>query len=176
VDYYNANRETHFKQEQKTSFLLIEIPKGDDAGAALQKAQKVLQEAKSGKDFLQCINEYSEGVKDKTGGLWETKDPQSFAAPYNAIAAKLDAMSVNDVSEIIDGGSRFFIVKLLENKKGGYIAVEDVQQDIEKHLKGIKRKEQMEKMLRELFEQADITGLEGFMQYCIRQAYLRTRG
>jgi len=175
VDFYAENKDEKFKREPKVSFLLIDILKGDDSQAALETAKKALEDAKSGKDFAQCVTEYSQGVKAKTGGLWETKDPTSFAAPYDAITKVIDDMYVGQIGDIIDADGHFFIVKLVENTKAGYIPFEDQQEDIEKYLKSVKRREQMDKLLKELFEQADIMGLEGFLQYCVQQTYIRAR-
>ncbi len=174
-DYYNANKDEVFKQEPKVSFLLIHLIKGNAPQQALETAKKALEEARSGKDFAQCVSEYSQGIKAKIGGLWETTDPSSFVAPYDAVAKAVDGMRVGEVGDIIDTDGHLFIVKLLENTKSGYASFEEHQEDIERYLKSVKRKEQMDKLLKELFEQADITGLEGFLQYCVQQTYIRAR-
>ena len=174
IEFYNSNKEEKFKREPKTKFLLIDILKEDSPQKAMEKAQKAFEDIKSGKEFEDCVVEYSEGVKAKRGGLWETADPSSLISPYNHVIAEIDQMENGDVSGIIETEGHFFIVKLIENTKGGYIPFTGVQEDIERYLQNAERKEQMDKLLSDLFEQADITGLEGFLQYCIQQVYLRS--
>ncbi len=174
-DFYESRKEDEFKRQPKVSFLLIDILKGDDPEQAGETAKKVLDEIRGGKDFALCISEYSQGIKARTGGLWEATDLSSFNAPYNTIAESIESMSAGQVSDIIETDGHFFIAKVVENTRAGYLTFEAQQEDIEKYLKSVKRKEQMDKLLGELFDQADIMGLEGFLQYCIQQTYLRAR-
>jgi peptidyl-prolyl cis-trans isomerase SurA len=173
--FYQENKEEEFRREPKTQFLLIDIRKNDDPAGAMETAAKALAQIKEGEDFAECVAQYSQGIKAKLGGLWETSDPSSLISPYDQVVEKFDRMKEGEVSEIIDTGEHLFIVKLIEHTKAGYIPFSSVQQRIERYLQNLKRKEQTNELIAELFEEADITGLEGFLQYCIRQIYIRGR-
>jgi parvulin-like peptidyl-prolyl isomerase len=172
LSFYNQNKE-EFKREPKTEFQLIHIRKDDDKVKALETAQKALQDIEEGKDFTACVESYSQGIKAASGGLWQTADPSSFIPPYDRVVEAIADMREGEVSGVIDADEHIFIVKLLENTEAGYIPFKDVQKDIKQYIETQHRREQVEKLLEELFEQANIPGLEGFLQYCIQQIYIR---
>jgi parvulin-like peptidyl-prolyl isomerase len=173
LEFYEENKDEKFKREPRTRFLLIDIRKEGQPQKAMERAQKALEEIKSGREFADCVADYSQGIKAKSGGLWETSEPSSLISPYDQVVKTFEAMEEGQFSGIIETDENLFIVKLLENTTGGYIPFVSVQEDIEKYLKASQRREDMNELLSDLFEQADITGLEGFLQYCVGQIYVR---
>ena len=175
LEFYNANKEESFKQKPNTEFLLIHVREAKDGLSPQEIALAAIEDLKKGKDFAECVELYSQGIKANTGGLWQTAEPASLITPYDKVVEAIEGMRVGEVSGIIEAGEHLFIVKLLENTKAGYIPLSQVQKDIKQAIVSGRRREKVDNLLAELFEQADIKGLDGFMQYCLQQIYIRGR-
>ncbi len=80
-----------------------------------QKAEKVLAEAKDGKDFAGLAKEYSEdpGSKDN-GGLYEDFERGRMVKPFNDASFSLPIGAISDLVETQFG---FHIIKIIDRKK-----------------------------------------------------------
>lgn len=83
-DYYNKNHDRYVDPEKRRArHILINIAGGDDA-AALKKAQAVLAEAQSGKDFSELARKYSQDSGSaKQGGDLGWAERSAFVGPFS---------------------------------------------------------------------------------------------
>lgn len=182
IALYNELKDENFKINEKAKFQLIDITADStspDRPATKEDARKLAQQvsmrARSGEDFASLIEKYSQGPKAKIGGIWKTSGAGSLVAPYDKVDQKVDAMKVGKVSGAIESSDHFFIVKLLEKQTAGYVPFEDVQQKIENRVRMLKNKQQVDMLVEKLLRQANIGGIEGFLEYCLKQTYIKAR-
>lgn len=172
-DFYEAKKEESFKLTSKYEFELIHIP--PTAENASELATEAYNAVKGGMNFSQAVKKYSQGAKAKIGGIWQTEDPSSFASPFDVLAEAIAKTEKGNVSQIFEKNGNYFILKLNEKNVGGYLAFDDVQNQIENYIKALKRSEKMDAIMKELFDKAKISEANDFIEYCIHQAYLRSK-
>ncbi len=175
---YEALKDDKFKVEAKLAFQVIDLKVNtslDNRKEIFEQARKIRMKVQAGDDFAQLVKEYSTGVKAATGGNWQTSSPDSLNPPYDAVAKEAAKTKAGEIGNIVETKNNIFIVKTLENSPASYIAFDDVSAEIEKRLFAMKRQQEAEKLLYEMFKEANISGLDGFINYCIRETYLRSR-
>ncbi len=175
---YEALKQDKFKIEAKLKFQVIDLKidasAGKDKETLIKQAKEILSKAKAGEDFTELVKKYSAGVKASNGGIWQTSSADSLNPPYDAVAKEASKTKVGEIGSIVETENNIFIVKTLENSPAGYIAFDDVSAEIERRLFAMKRQQEAEKLLYEMFKEANIVGLDGFINYCIRETYLRS--
>jgi parvulin-like peptidyl-prolyl isomerase len=181
LDYYDKVKDQRFVWDSTLKFSLIDIvPEQlevasnetvDKQAAAMQVAKDLVHRIRSGQDFADIARQYSHGHRAIMGGQWREVTKGSLASPYDVIEKKAENMHQGQVSDPIKADGHIFIVKLHEKRKGGVEKFEKVQPQLEAELKFQRKREKWEKMVTDLIDQANIADLEGFIEYCIRQAY-----
>ncbi|AQQ10465.1 peptidylprolyl isomerase [Sedimentisphaera cyanobacteriorum] len=171
-EFYEENKDDKFKIEPEYKFTLIHIP--ESAENADKKASLANLALEGGMSFSDAVEKFSGGPKASQGGKWETSDPSSFAEPYDAIAEELKKLEEGQISDVIENNGNFFIVKVDKKQQAGFKKLSQVQDDIEEFIRMKRRSEKMNNILKELFEQAKISEANGFIEFCIRQAYSRS--
>lgn len=180
ISLYNQLKEENFKVEASAEFQLIDIkpvPEEANRPATKEEARKLAQQvatrAMAREDFDALIEKYSQGPKAQIGGKWQTSGSDSLAAPYDAVDRKVAIMKAETTSGVLESGEHFFIVKLLKKQSAGYIPFEEVQQKIEDRVRLMKNKQQVDTLVEKLIRQANISGIEGFLEYCLQHTYMR---
>jgi peptidyl-prolyl cis-trans isomerase SurA len=132
-EYYKQHRD-EFTSKEKIKVRLIMIPsRADTANAAAQKslAEEVLGQLAGGADFAQVAQTYSADSSRDLGGDWGWIERKTLAAPLEKIAF---SMPVGRVSNIIEYGGNYYILKI-EAKEGGVTrSLAEVRPEIEKKL------------------------------------------
>ncbi|OXU15213.1 peptidyl-prolyl cis-trans isomerase [Sedimentisphaera salicampi] len=170
--FYENNKEDKFKVEPEYKFTLIHVPESEENAEKKASLAKLAIEGEM--SFADAVEKFSGGIKASQGGKWETSDPSSFAQPYNVLAEELKNLEEGEISEVIENNGNFFVVKLDKKQEAGYQKLSEVQDEIEKFIRMKRRSEKMNNILKELFEQAKISEANGFIEFCIRQAYVRS--
>ncbi len=87
----------------------------DEKQAILKKMEKILAEAKSGKDFGQLANKYSEDPGSNTnGGLYEDFERGAMVGPFDEASF---TVPVGEISGIVETRYGYHILKVLNRKK-----------------------------------------------------------
>jgi hypothetical protein len=111
-DYVSENAASYVGKRVSGIQLPYGTDGGDDAETARAKADAALARIRAGEDFAQVADEYNAaGTTDAGGdmgwGVAETLPEEGAAA--------LETMSVGDVSEVIDAGSAFLVLKVTDS-------------------------------------------------------------
>jgi len=173
IDYYDQLRSEKYHWEGYIEFRLIDIKTDQIApnNPAIEKAKQIVQMARGGHDFAKLAKEYSQGHKASVGGLWEKVTTGNLASPYDVIESQAQHMAINQISEPIKTDGHIFIIQLEDKKEAGSIPFDQVQDEIEADIKRIKKRVEFEKMYAKLLEQANISNMEGFVNYCVELAF-----
>ncbi|HDP98204.1 MAG TPA: hypothetical protein ENN22_03355 [bacterium] len=115
-----------------------------------QKMEKILAEAKSGKDFATLANNYSEDPGSNTrGGLYEDFEQGAMVEPFDRAAFSLP---VGEISDIVETQYGYHILKVLDRKKDTR-PYDQVRSELLKEVKNQKRKEVVPNFIEELKQQ-----------------------
>ena len=173
MEYYDQLGPEKYRWDGYIEFRLIDIKTDqvDPNHPAIEKARQIIQMARGGQDFGELAKKYSQGHRASAGGLWEKVTAGNLASPYDVIEKEAQGMVVNEISEPIKTDGHIFIIQLEDKKEAGSIPFEEVQDEIEADIKSIKRRVEFEKMYSKLLSQANISNMEGFINYCVELAF-----
>ena len=146
-DYYQANRDSKFRKpkEFKLRYISIRVPPGADAKQledARTRANRVVADARAGKDFAQLAKQYSDDPSAAKGGDlgWSTQGqlPPQLAKVFN--------MSKGEVSEVIETAGRLQVVKIEDSREEKTATLKDLTPEITRILKTEKGKREAVKV------------------------------
>ena len=144
TEFYTQNP-SQFQQGErvKASHILIAFPENADAAAktaAKTKAEGVLKEVKSGKDFaaLAKANSQDPGSAPNGGDLGFFQQGQ-MVPPFDAVAFKLAPGEISDLVETTFG---YHIIKIAEKSASRTMPLDDVRPQLEQYLEGQNRQMQ----------------------------------
>ena len=129
-DFYSKNRDRYVEPEKRrTRHILITIERGKDADA-LKKANEVLTEARSGKDFSELARKYSQdaGTARQGGDLGWNERNNGFAAAFNDAVF---AMSQDEIKGPVRTEFGYHIIRLDGIQAGKTKSYEDARAEIE---------------------------------------------
>jgi peptidyl-prolyl cis-trans isomerase D len=108
---YDDNRANYVLEERRRTRHIVIPVTGDDDAAALKKAEGVLAEARSGKDFAALAKQHSSDISAKDGGEIGFIEKKDFAGP---IGDTLFSMKVGDIAGPVKSQFGYHILKLEE--------------------------------------------------------------
>ena len=151
-DFYKQNPE-QFKEPERVraSHILISVPEGADAAARAQaktKAQQILKDVKSGKDFAALAKQNSQdpGSAVNGGDLGFFQQGQ-MVGPFNDTAFSLKPGAVSDLVETQFG---YHIIKVAEKQPGRTVPLEEVRPKVEQFLQHQNRESQTDEFVKSL--------------------------
>lgn len=166
-EYYEANRakykedDTYFARH--IYFRISDKSPADEVKRTMTTALMVLDEAKSGKDFIQLAKTYSEdpAARKDGGALGPFKKGDMLPELEQAVMA----MKPGDISDLVYTSAGFHIIKLEERKSGKLKPFESVKAEIEDLLYRKKSEERFNQWAKELRAQAsvEIKDLKGIL-------------
>ncbi|HXK30221.1 MAG TPA: SurA N-terminal domain-containing protein [Candidatus Binatia bacterium] len=146
-DYYQANRDSKFRKpkELKLRYVSIRVPPGADAKQqedARARADRVVAEARGGKDFAQLAKQFSDDASAAKGGDlgWAT---QGQLPPQ---LANVFGMAKGQVSDVIETTGRFQVVKVEDSREEKTATLKDLTSEITRSLKTEKGKREAAKV------------------------------
>jgi peptidyl-prolyl cis-trans isomerase C len=118
----------------RASHILIKVP--DDATAdvkaqALQKATKILKDARGGKDFAALAKEFSQDGSAAQGGDLGFFGPGQMVPQFSDAAFKLKPGSISDIVETQFG---YHIIKVTEKKPARTVSLDEVRPQLEQKM------------------------------------------
>jgi peptidyl-prolyl cis-trans isomerase D len=146
-DYYQANRDSKFRKpkELKLRYVSIRVPPDADAKQledARTRANRVVADARAGKDFAQLAKQYSDDPSAAKGGDlgWSTQGqlPPQLAKVFN--------MSKGEVSDVIETAGRLQVVKIEDSREEKTATLKDLTPEITRSLKTEKGKREAAKV------------------------------
>ena len=153
VDDFYAKNPDQFKEAERVraSHILIAFPDNADAAAKTQaraKAEQVLKDVKSGKDFVALAKEHSQdpGSAANGGDLGFFQQGQ-MVGPFNDAAFSLPPGTVSDLVETNFG---YHIIKVAEKQPGRTVPLAEVRPQVEEYLQNKTRDEQTDAFVESL--------------------------
>jgi peptidyl-prolyl cis-trans isomerase C len=158
ADFYMKNLEK-FKQAERVraSHILITVPQNADATTkqmARAKAEALLKDLKSGKDFATAARESSQDPGSAANGGDLGFFPQGQMVPAFDQAAF--ALKPGEMSELIETPFGFHIIKVAEKQPAKTVPLAEAKGQIEQYLLGQNRRTQTEAFVNELKAKAKI--------------------
>jgi parvulin-like peptidyl-prolyl isomerase len=132
-EYYKKHRAEFTAKEQVKLRMIMISGHADTGQAATQKAlaEEILGQLAGGADFERVAQTYSEDGTRDAGGDWGWIERKTLAAPLEKAAFN---MPVGRISNIIDYGGNYYILKVEERQGGTTRSLAEARPDIEKKL------------------------------------------
>lgn len=136
-DYYNANRLTKFTtpKQAKVRYIMVRLDPGADAKqkeAALDRANRIVAEARGGKNFAELAKKESQDPSAEKGGeigwLNQGQLPE-------ALDKQIFALAIGEISEPIETPVGFHIVKVEDIKEEKTLSLAEAKPVITRELK-----------------------------------------
>jgi peptidyl-prolyl cis-trans isomerase C len=133
--YYDTNAAQYLEPEQvKASHIIVLVEaeaSQEDKDAAQKKIADILTKANAGEDFAELAKEFSEGPSKDTGGDLGFFGRGQMVQAFEEAAF---AMSVGDISDIVETQFGYHIIKLTDRKEERQIPFEEAEAQIRKTL------------------------------------------
>jgi len=145
-EYYRANRDAKFRKpkELKLRYISMRVPPEADAKQqedVRARANRIMAEARAGKDFAQLAKRYSDDPTAAKGGDlgWSTQErlPPQLAGVFQ--------LAKGAVSDVIETAGRFQIVKVEDSREEKTATLKEVTPEINRILKTEKGKREAAK-------------------------------
>jgi len=178
-EYYDAVKDKIYQKEATITIRLIDIdiskvatePNTPAKKSANKLASEIAKKIKQNQDFAELANQYSNGYRASEGGLWDPVTPGSLAEPYDTLAVKANEMQIGDVTEHFQAGGHIFIMRLEDRQAESEIPLENVQMEIEQRIIEKRKVQVLNKVMDQIVQEAEISGIDAFAQYCVREIY-----
>lgn len=179
---YDELKYAYFSTPAMLQFRLIDIkaeeieltdPNDDPIKKARALADSLVSRICAGEDFAALAEQYSHGHRAAMGGLWEPRDPEGMAEPYDVLVQWAQKINVDEIAGPIpaDTPGRFFIMKLVDRKPKGYLPLPDVQDQVEQRIRFDRRLEDLKELEDEIGSEVRAADTDGFVDYCLEQLH-----
>jgi len=157
LEYYKANLQ-YFKEPEKVHVRHIFFKVDKNATPTKRtkvrkKAEQVLQLARSGEDFAELAQKYSEDPSASNGGDLGFFARGDMVKPFDETVFQLE---VGEISDLVETSHGYHIIKLEEKKKAGTQSFQQVAESIKNYLLQQKQAKAAGNYIEQLKEQADI--------------------
>ena len=182
-EYYENNKE-NFAIKGFVKYRLIDIdinklqltdPSQDRSEQGQKLADEIIAKVKAGEDFVGLVKEYSNGPWAYKGGLREQEKMESLRAPYDILIKMVDQLKPGQITKPVAKGGHIFIMKLEEKITPSVEPFENVQKKLEALIEYDRQKKAINKLNDKIIEQAKLTDLNRFIDFCLNQIYLKNK-
>ena len=147
-EYYQTNRDSKFHKpkEVKARYILVRVPAGADAkqkSDAQTRANRIVTEARAGKDFAQLAKQESEDSTAAKGGDIGWLTQAQLPAPLNKTVFSL---AKGETSNVIESSTGFHIVKVEDIRDEKTQSLKEATAEITRTLKVEKGKREAAKL------------------------------
>lgn len=180
IKCYNQMKEESFVIPAMIKIRLIDIQPAkleavDPNQSRQDQAKKLIFELlarlREGEDFGELAKQYSHGTWREYGGLWKPLNPESFAEPYDILAAEAEKMEPGQITGMLEKAGHIFIMKLEEKRSKSYEPLEKVQDQIEQKIISERWKKAVDELNFELMEHATLDETNEFIDFCLEKIY-----
>lgn len=156
-NYFEENQE-QFKMPDRIRashilFLVEETATPEDEAEAQAKATQILERVRSGEDFAQLAQEFSEGPSAPRGGDLGYFQKGQMVPPFEAAAF---ALEVGEISELVRTRFGYHVIKLVDRQEAGPVSYDEAAPRIKNVLQQQKLSDRLQALIQELREDADI--------------------
>ena len=155
--FYTENTQFFERPEQiKASHILVRVdPDAEEAKrqAAQTKIGEVQAKLGKGEDFATLAKEYSEGPSAPKGGDLGFFGRGQMVPAFEEAAF---ALKTGEISEVVQTPFGYHLIKLVERKAASTVTYEESQEEIVRHLKQLKTRDEVDLRLKELRSDAKI--------------------
>jgi len=102
-------------------------------------------------------------------------NPDSIDEPYDIPAKQSAKMEPNQIAGPIKTDEHIFIIKLLEKENEITEPFEKVQPEIKKRILAERRIEAADRISRQIVQQAAITNIDEFVDFCLLKIYEKNK-
>ena len=185
LSFYDDIKAKYFTEPATITFRLIDIQpttlKGYDPNKSNQQlaealADELVRRLKDGEDFAELAEQYSHGHRASAGGLWKPVQPTSLAEPYDILAKEAEKIDIGYITGPVKTEGHIFIIKLESRNKGKIESFEEMQGQVEAMVIAERRQRAIEKFSAELFEEAALSDINPFFDYCLKEIYRISNG
>jgi peptidyl-prolyl cis-trans isomerase C len=155
--YFEENQE-QFKMPDRIRashilFLVEETATPEDEAEAQANAAQILERARSGEDFAQLAQEFSEGPSAPRGGDLGYFQKGQMVSPFEEAAFALD---VGEISDVVRTRFGYHVIKLVDRQDAGPVAYDEAAPRIKNVLQQQMLGDRLQAIIQELRENADI--------------------
>jgi hypothetical protein len=185
---YDQMKDNVFIRPGEVQFRLIDIqvakielddPNDDPlqaVKAARALAEKLVTRICAGEDFGKLAEEYSNGYRRGSGGLWPARDPELLADPYSVLAQVFEKIEpgqpgCGSVAGPIDVPGHAFIVRLEEKREKAYLPLAEVQEQVEERIRTERRMEALQRLDEDVAAQTGVADTDPFLDDCLERLY-----
>jgi peptidyl-prolyl cis-trans isomerase SurA len=152
-DYYAKNHSTWESPESATLREIVVLYEPPTRDEALERARAVVAEARGGADFLELVKQHSEAGTKETQGLIGPIPIRDLNA---ALATAARTLEPGQVSEPIDTGRSFHVLRLEGRAPASVRALEEVRDEVRNAVREQKFKPRFDVYLRRLWKENHI--------------------
>ena len=155
MDWYEQNK-AQYAIEAAVKWQQIRINMTPDGGreAAFTRMKQAVDALRNGTDFGDVAKQFSDGPKRDSGGAWDWTKKGSLAD--EKVERALFEIPVGKISQPLETGSAFVLVKVVERRDGGYVPFDEVQDKINNKLQSDARRDSAQNVIKELNNTATI--------------------
>lgn len=177
---YDELKDAYFVKPAMVQFRLIDIqimkveladPNDDPRRKARVLAESLVTRLCAGEDFAALAEEYSHGRRAAEGGLWDPRDPDTLAAPYEVLPEWAEKIEIGQIAGPIETPTGYFIMKLVDRRPRSYLPLPEVQDQIERRIRVDRRVEDLAKIEAEIESQIEAMDTGPFVDYCLEQLH-----
>lgn len=155
MDWYEQNKD-QYAIEAAVKWQQIRINITPDGGreAAFARMKQAIEALRNGDDFGAVAKQFSDGPKRDAGGIWDWTKQGSLAD--EKVERAMFEIPVGKISQPLETGSAFVLVKVVDRRDSGYVPFEDVQDKINNKLQSEARRDAAQNVIKELNNAATI--------------------
>lgn len=149
MEWYEQNK-AQYAIEAAVKWQQIRINNPADGGreAGFAKMKQAIDALRNGQEFGAVAKQFSDGPKSDTGGIWDWTKQGSLAD--EKVERALFEIPAGKISQPLETGSAFVLVKVLERREAGYVPFEEVQDKINNKLQSESRRNAAQNVIKEL--------------------------
>ncbi len=155
--YYEEHKEEYKHAEEVAArHILLQTDKEappDSLEKKKEKMESLLQRVKEGEDFAELAKEHSDCPSAPKGGDLGFFSRGMMVKPFEEAAFSLE---VGEVSDVVKTSYGYHIIKIYDKREAGYSTYEEVADDIAETINRSRTNEEVEALLDELYQEADI--------------------
>ncbi len=155
MDWYEQNK-AQYAIEAAVKWQQIRINSSGDGGreAAFAKMKQAIDALRNGAEFGAVAKQFSDGPKRDTGGIWDWTKQGSLAD--EKVERALFEIPAGKISQPLETGSAFVLVKVVERRDAGFVPFEEVQDKINNKLQSEARRDAAQNVIKDLNNTATI--------------------
>ena len=162
--YYDAHRKDYESAPTVTFNEIVLFYEDASKPEVEARARGVVREARGGTDFSELVQKYSEAPSKETGGFL---GPLGSGDLSPAIADAAFSLKINDVSDPIDTGRSYHVIRLVGKTDASVKTIDEEREAIMHAVREAKFKPRYDHYIKKLWHESQIEVLPKYEQYLV---------